>query len=98
MNKDFSKLLYDRYFNLADRNIEIIVKDGRSIKGTIIGFFKGDEAYLEPYITSWHLVDEQDKMGLGTDAFAYLQGQAVEQSEILQVKFCGDNTVMKFYD
>ncbi len=98
MKKDFSKLLYDRYFKLTNRNIEMILKDGKIIRGTIIGFFKGDQSFNEPYVTTWHLVDGQDKTGLGTDAFAYLEGHAIEQSDILQVKFCADNTVLKFYE
>ena len=96
MEKDCSRLFYDKYFNLKVRNIEVILKDGKIIKGTIAGFFRGDRAFHEPYVTKWHIVDENDEMAISAGTFVFMKGQAIEQDKIKQVKFCADGTVMNF--
>lgn len=95
MEINSSQLLYDKYFEFVNQNIEITLKDGRFIKGEIVGFFKGDENTDEPYITKWHIVPKTQKMTLGIDTFGFMKGEFIEHKEIAEVKFCADGYVIK---
>ena len=94
MEKDFSRILYDKYCGLINRNIEVTLKSGIVFQGVIIGFYKDN--YHNPSITKWHIVDEKDKNSLGINAFSISIGKIVNQKDIAEVKFFEDNTILKF--
>ncbi len=48
MNSDSSKLFYDKYFELENRNIKLIIDNDKELAGPIVGFFNGDEENGEP--------------------------------------------------
>ncbi|NTW31536.1 MAG: hypothetical protein HGB12_02745 [Bacteroidetes bacterium] len=96
IKSDLSLDLYNKYFNLKNKKVEIILKDKSVLTGVFIGFFKGDEDAHEPYIIKWHLVDENDIMSMGIDIFGYMTGKIVKQTDIVEIRFYDDNSVMKF--
>lgn len=96
MKTDFSRLLYDKYFSITNRNIEVKMKNGVIIQGIIVGFIKGDEYSCDPYITKWHIVDTSDERSRGIDIFGFPSGTYIKHNDIVQVKFCQDNSIMIF--
>ncbi|MCW5907631.1 MAG: hypothetical protein KIS94_07220 [Chitinophagales bacterium] len=95
METDFSRILYDRYLTLDNRNIEITLKSGEKVKGVIAGFFRNEECE-QPYITRWRVVTGSKQFTWNFDAFGTLQGTIVNNADIAQVKFLQDNSVMDF--
>lgn len=96
MNTDFSKLLYDKYFSLKNRNIVILLKNGRLIKGVIFGFYRGDEDSDEPYIIKWHIIKNNTGRTPCIDPFGFIPGELINQSDIAEVYFLFDNSSLKF--
>ncbi len=96
MKTDYSRIFYNKYFGLANRNIEVRMKNGKIIQGIIIGFYRSCDDDAIPCITRWHIVDEKDKMCFGTDSLGCMTGQIIKQKEIASVKFFDDDTTMNF--
>ena len=90
MKTDTSLKLYEKYYRLKNRLIEVELKNHLLLTGKFIGFFRGNKAY----ISKWHLVDANVLFGI--DAFGFLVGQIINQSDISKIKFLGDNSVMYF--
>lgn len=95
METDLSRLLYDKYFSLTKREIEIRLKNGKVFRGVIIGFHKNNDDEI-PYVQQWHIVETKDKSTFGIDAFGFLIGQIINQKDISEVMFFQDNTILKF--
>jgi len=89
MKTDLSFVFYTTYFELHNRFIEITLKNGKTVKGEIIGFYKGDSDFNEPYIIRWHIATEN------TFIIHYplekIKGVIVPQKEIASIKYT-DNT------
>ena len=96
MEKDFSRLLYDKYFGLTNRNLEVKMKNGAVAEGIIIGFYKGENNGNEPYITRWHIAHKKDENILEITPFGFFGGQIIEQKDIAEVRFFEDNTILRF--
>lgn len=96
MKTDFSRLMYDKYSSLSDRNVEVKLQNGNIIRGAIVGFFKGYEYSNEPYVTQWHISDEKNKIVFGIDAFGDMEDTMINSEEIAEVKFLQDNSTIKF--
>lgn len=94
MKTDFSKIIYDNYFNRSNRLIEVTLKNNRKIHGIFISFVRGDFDCNEPYIIKWLIVEEKYKMTLGIDAFGFGIGEIINHNEITCIKFLDDNTQM----
>lgn len=94
---DFSKVLFEKYIRLKNRNMELVLKNGRHIKGVIVGYFKGDEENKEPYIRRWHIVDEDDSATMGFDPFGKLIGELVDHADIAEVYIQEDGSFIKFF-
>ncbi len=90
MKTDLSLTLYEKYFKLKNRLIEIELKNNSILKGKFIGFFKSNTIY----ISKWHLVDANVLFGL--DAFGFLVGQIINHKDISKIKFLEDNSIMNF--
>lgn len=58
MKEDYSRLLYDVYFKLNYRIIEITLNNGNHLRGELMAFYKGDVNNGEPYIYAWRLRPE----------------------------------------
>lgn len=96
MESDHSRELFERYFALDKRLVNITLRNGSQVRGIIIAFSKGDEYLEEPFITHWHLVDEKDKMSLGTNMLGLQIGQLIAQEDIVTIQFYQDNSIMNF--
>ena len=96
MEKDFSRLLYDKYFGLANRNIVVKLKDGNVFSCIIIGFYKSGDEKDTPYIKKWHITGATDKSTLGINPLDLLNGQIIENKDIAEVDFMADHTILKF--
>lgn len=96
MKRDSSRRLYTKYFSLATGRIEVVLKNGRRLKGTVCGFFKGNVDQHEPYIRQWHIVAEDEKYNFGLDGFGFRQGEIINQRDIVSVYFDDDQTMMIF--
>jgi hypothetical protein len=94
MEKDFSRILYEKYFSLTNRNIEIALKNGKVVRGMIIGFYRNGEYSNKPYILKWHIVNENDKMSLGVDSFGFMIGEIIKTTDIAQVRFIADGSFL----
>lgn len=94
METDLSYALYQKIRSLWDKALEVTMKDGRIMKGKFIGYFLGDIEEGEQYIIQWRVTDADDMSG--ADAFGFLKGSLIVQSDIAQVKFLQDNSIMKF--
>lgn len=94
MKNDLSYLLYEKYYNLNNPIIEIVMKNNEVLKGGFHGFFKGDTSKNEPYIIKWHFVEEDSFFGIGL--FEELIGHYIYQSEIKCIKFLEDGSSINF--
>lgn len=96
MENDASKQLYDAYFNLTNRYVTVILRNGKALEGCFVAFCRGEEREGESYITRWHLVNGTDDSLLGVDAFGFLPGTYINQADIAEIRFHQTNQTMKF--
>lgn len=96
MEKDFSRLLYDKYFGLTNRNIVLRLKNGNVFNCIIIGYYKSGDESDKPYIKKWHVTGAKEKSTLGINPLDLLNGQIIENKDIAEVDFLADHTVLKF--
>ncbi|MCK6649496.1 MAG: hypothetical protein L6Q66_07560 [Bacteroidia bacterium] len=85
MKQEHSQLLYEQYKLHPHVKVELVLKNGRSLKGFIMGWFKEDAD--EPCISKWHIVEAENRSCLGIDAFGYLAGEVISQSDIISFRF-----------
>lgn len=96
METDFSRLLYDKYFSLTNRNILLRLKNGNVLSCMIIGYYKSGDERDKPYIKQWHITGVKDKSTLGINPLDLLNGQIIENKDIAEVDFLADHSVLKF--
>lgn len=96
METDLSRVFFEKYFLLINRNIIVKLRNGNSIKGIIIGFYRGEPDSHDTYITGWHIIHPEDKVFLGLDTFGYMTGVIIQQKDIAEVYFEQDQSSMKF--
>ncbi|MEY4039036.1 MAG: hypothetical protein RIR67_1348 [Bacteroidota bacterium] len=89
MKPDSSLALFQKYFNLKNRSIEIELKNHEVLKGKFIGYFRGNK----DYITKWHFTTTVDTK-FGRDQFGFLIGQLIEHRDILSVRFLEDDSII----
>ena len=58
--KDYSRVLYEKFFNTKGRILKITLNDNSVMEGIFIAFFHGDEEAKEPFISKWHFIREED--------------------------------------
>jgi len=96
MKTNSSWLLHDKYFRLTNKNIEVLLRNGRSIRGVIVGYFLNGIDQNEPSIWKWHIVQENDSRGWGIDGMGNMRGEIIKQRSIAEIRFQEDNSIMKF--
>lgn len=96
MKINYARLLHDKYFSLTDRNIEVILKNGRIMKGVIIGFFTSGEECSEPSIKRWHILEQKHESGSLPDGLGVVCGEIIDHKAIAEVHFPEDNSKMVF--
>jgi hypothetical protein len=93
METDLSFIFYTTYFNLKNRFIEIILKNEEKVKGEIIGFYKGDEDFNEPYIIRWHIATEEPY--IVSYPLKEVKGRMISQKEIAAIKYTDNNNIIQ---
>jgi hypothetical protein len=90
MTTDYSKEIYDKYYNINNRILVITLKDNTVLEGILIGFIHGDSD--DPFIIKWHFVDKneletfQQGLDLSIDGNPE-KGKMIEQNDIKNVSF-----------
>ncbi len=92
MTKHSSEDLYEKYFNLKDRTIQVRFKSGRCIQGFFTGFFYGGDRSID----RWHFVESSTFTDTGTDEIGNMEGEIIYHSDIAEILFEEDKSVMKF--
>lgn len=82
MKADLSLALYEKYYSLKDRRIELRSKHVTA-RGRFVGFFKGED-HRRNYITRWRFQTDEGN--------SYL----VEQQHIYSIYFLEDQTEINF--
>lgn len=95
MKKETSRILHDKYFGLSDRRVELLLRNGKKLRGFIIGFYYGDDDSETPPVTMWHFTDEDAEMNTGFDCFGHLRGEIIRHSDIDTVYFFEDDSILK---
>ncbi|HMX88180.1 MAG TPA: hypothetical protein PKK64_08285 [Saprospiraceae bacterium] len=83
--------IFQKFLGLAHSNVEVYLKNGRIIHGVIIDFCL-EFHQGQPYVTTWHLVDENEKMTLGVNIVGQLCGEFVKTKDIIKIKFLQDQS------
>jgi hypothetical protein len=88
--KDYSKEIYDKYFNPKGKPLKIILQDNTILEGRFVGFFHGDTESGEPFIIKWHFIPDEDldkyHSGLLPEAKQGF-GSIIKQEDIKSVTF-----------
>jgi len=88
MKTDSSLLLYNKYYSLTNKEIEVELKNKTKWRGKFLGYFRGEKKY----ISKWQLVD----IGVlfGSDNFGFLMGRIIVHKDIVKIFFFQDNSIM----
>jgi len=87
---DYSKKIYDKYYNSESRILQIFLKDGSVLEGIFVGFFHGDQEAGEPFIINWHFIDKDEISDYNTSSSIEgisEFGSIIHQKDIKSVKF-----------
>jgi hypothetical protein len=92
MKTDFSKEIYETYYNIPGRIILITLANNNVLEGRFVGFFHGDEDAGEPFIRKWHFISvaEIEKHSAGLDISLEMNqdfGRVIDQKDIKKVCF-----------
>jgi len=96
MERDTSRILFNKYLKLKSKNSRITLLDGRVVTGSIVGFYRGNRYQNDPSVVMWHVVDEKDEMTLGFDIFGNRVGKLISQGEIAEIYFYENKSCFKF--
>jgi len=94
MKKDTSRILHDRYFSLTNRTIQIVLRNGKKIRGIIIGFVNRDADDMQSPVRLWHIVEEKDRIFAVTAVRGLDHGTMIRHRDILSVTFEEDNSII----
>ena len=87
--------LFEKLEQLSNQQVVIMLKNGKKLRGKLIGFFKDEEFSSSRFAMKWHIVDQHDPDN-GFDIFGLHKGTIVNQNDIAEVHFMEDNSIMKF--
>ena len=92
MARDFSKEIYDKYYNVKDRIVEITLKDNTILEGILVSFFHGGNETGGPFIVRWHFIDKKDMEAYHKGFDVPLDGnqdlgRIIAQKDIRNVRF-----------
>lgn len=92
METDFSREIYDNYYNVKDKIVEIILKDNRVLEGKLVSFFHGDKDTDEPFVTRWYFVDKSNIDEYQKGLLVSIEGNqdlgmVIDQNDIMEVRF-----------
>lgn len=93
---DASAILYHKYFALGNKQVVVTLKTGEVLHGQLVGFYKGEQVWGEPYIRAWHWSPIPGLLGLGLIEAGEPLGKIIEQAAIAQIYFNEDQSIMDF--
>jgi hypothetical protein len=96
LKTDTSRILYDKYYRHSNRNVEIVLKDGRRIHGVIAGFFSADAENVRSPIHHWHIINGMDQSCLTGCILGFEQGEVIRHRDIATVIFDEDHSTISF--
>lgn len=91
---DYSNVVFQKYFTLKNREVEITLKDQSKKKGKIIGFYLGDAFVCNTFISKWHISDSTYQIGM--DEFGFIIGEIISNDSIKSIYFFEDNSIIDF--
>ena len=71
----------------TNHTVEIKLQNGRMLKGMVAGYFRENIEDENAEIIKWHVVDEQDYLSMGIDAFGFLIGEMIDVKDIIMITF-----------
>jgi hypothetical protein len=91
METDFSKEIYDNYYNVKERIVEITLKDNRVLVGKLVSFYHGN-LDTDPFISQWHFVDKDDLEMYENGLIVSVEGDQnigmiIGQKDIKEIRF-----------
>ncbi len=95
MKNDNSRTLYDKYFTLTDRFVEMELKDGRSLAGTITGYCLYDDDTDAPAVRYWHFVAGKSDGSAPCSGLGFIPGVMLPHRDIRSVTFREDGTTLR---
>ena len=85
---DFSRELYDTYYNPKGKLLSIKLNDGTIHEGIFIGFFHGEQDRHEPFIIMWRFVQKDEIDDFNYSPYKYQEyGRIIHQKDIASVHF-----------
>jgi hypothetical protein len=94
MKMNSSKIMLDKFLDASNKQVEIWLKNGKMIKGEIVGYYKEDDEEDELNISHWHVSEHSDSMPLGIDPFGNQNGIIIKHYQIKKIKFLEDETII----
>lgn len=91
MNIDKSKILYDKLDEIQNKKIQLHLKNDEIQTGIIVGFFHGDEEYVE----RWVFRETEDTTNEAITLNAE-EGEIIKHKDIVEVFFFDDNSKLIF--
>ncbi len=91
MKTDKSKILYDKLDEVQNKKVKLHFKNGEIKTGIVVGFFHGDDEYVERWI--FKETDDETNEAILLNAE---EGDMVKHKDILEVFFFDDNSQIIF--
>lgn len=95
MGKQAAHILYDKYFQLNNQNVEVTLKNGNILRGKFIGFYKAEDND-GPYITHMHIAEQEQRPQVHLESLGEIPGVTVDEHDIATIRFQEDGTVLDF--
>lgn len=84
--------MFDKYFTLANPNVEIQLKNGRVIHGIIVGYYFTDTENQESPIHHWRVMDCRVSVQTGFNEHRCNKGECIRHGDIASVTFEEDRS------
>lgn len=95
MGKEAAHILYNKYFGLGNQDVELTLRDGRVLRGKLVGFYKAEDI-KGPYITHLHIIEEGQTEQLHLESLGEIPGLTVDEHDIASLWFPEDGTTLIF--
>ena len=92
MVTDYSRKIYDKFFNSKDKILVITLKDNTVLEGILVGYYHGDTQGGDPFVIKWHFIDKKDMETYHKGLDVSLEsnqdvGRIIKQKDIKNVRF-----------
>lgn len=98
LKTDPSILFFERLCSQVNPEVHILLKNDQWIQGYLIGFYKGDPDFHEPYIRMWHVVADEDRWALGVNRYGALKGELIRTEDIQGIRLHLNNEWIPFHE